>query len=57
MARVIQVNPGKDGHVRVATLHTPKGEFIWPVVKLVLLLPEEEESAWLHLAFSPPGRC
>ena len=43
MARVIQVHPGKDGHVRVDTLHTPKGEFTRPVVKLVLLLPEEED--------------
>ena len=40
LARVMQVYPGKDGLVRVATVRTAKGTYKRPVNKLALLLPE-----------------
>jgi len=35
--RVFSVTPGTDGVVRVVHVRTAKGEFVQPVVKLVLL--------------------
>lgn len=37
LGRVKAIHPGKDGHVRVATLHTSDGEVQRPVAKLSLL--------------------
>jgi hypothetical protein len=37
LGRVVAVHPGKDGHVRVATLKTAEGEVKRPIVKLSLL--------------------
>jgi len=37
MGRILEVEPGADGIVRVARILTSHGEFIRPVVKLVLL--------------------
>lgn len=43
LARVIQVYPGKDGLVRVASVRTEKGTFYKrPVSKMALLLPHSE---------------
>jgi len=42
LARVIQVHPGKDGLVRVATVRTEKGTYKRPVSKIALLLPHTE---------------
>ena len=41
LARVIQVHPGKDDLVRVATIKTSTGVITRPVTKLALLLPSE----------------
>ncbi|CAK1582291.1 unnamed protein product [Parnassius mnemosyne] len=37
MARVFELHPGSDGHVRVGTLKTEKGYLKWPIVKLSIL--------------------
>ena len=39
LARVIDVHPGKDDLVRVATLKTEKGIYKRPITKIVVLLP------------------
>ena len=44
LARVVQTHPGEDGLVRVATVHTSKGIYKCPLMKLVLLVIEEETS-------------
>jgi len=41
MGRVLQTHPGSDSHVRVVTLQTTKGVSKRPIVKLCLLLPEQ----------------
>ena len=43
MARVVEVHPGKDGHVRVATIKTNTGTYKRPIVKLALLLPSQPQ--------------
>ena len=43
LARVIEVFPGQDGLVRVATVKTSNGTYKRPVVKMALLLRPEEE--------------
>ena len=40
LAVVTRVHPGKDGHVRVATVRTAQGELQRPIVKLVPLFVE-----------------
>lgn len=42
LAGVIEVHPGKDGLVRVATIRTANGTYTRPVTKLALILPSEE---------------
>lgn len=43
LGRVTETFPGKDGHVRVATVRTATGEYKRPVVKLYPLpIPDEE---------------
>lgn len=37
LGRILQVHPGSDGHVRVATIRTSDGELKRPIVKLSLL--------------------
>ena len=44
LARVIQVHPGKDNLVRVATLKTSAGVRKRPVSKLALLLPSDQQN-------------
>ena len=41
LAKVIQVHPGKDGLVHVATVKTTTGIYKRPVAKLALLLPQD----------------
>ena len=43
MGKIIAVHPGQDGKVRVATVKTSGGIFKRPIVKLVLLLQEEDK--------------
>ena len=43
LARVLQVHPGKDGIVRVATVKTSTGVYKRPVSKLALLLPQNTQ--------------
>ena len=43
LARVLQVHPGKDGLVRVATVKTSTGIYKRSTCKLALLLPQEEK--------------
>ena len=43
MGKVIAVHPGQDGKVRVATVKTAGGIFKRPIVKLILLLQEEDK--------------
>ena len=43
LAKVLQVYPGKDGIIRVATVKTSTGVYKRPVVKLVLLLPSDAQ--------------
>jgi len=40
LARVIEVHPGQDGVVRVATVKTQNGTYKRPITKLVLLLSD-----------------
>lgn len=42
LARVVDVHPGNDGIVRVATVKTSHGIYKRPVVKLALLLPQAD---------------
>ena len=42
MGRIVTTFPGKDGHIRVATVQTQSGIYKRPVAKLVLLLPQDE---------------
>ncbi|XP_063383320.1 uncharacterized protein LOC134669601 [Cydia fagiglandana] len=44
MGRVIDVHPGKDGHVRVVTLKTKSGELKRPITKLSLLPIDKQTS-------------
>ena len=39
LAKIVEVHPGRDGLVRVATIRTCSGTYKRPVTKLVLLLP------------------
>ena len=39
LAKVVQVHPGEDGLVRVATVKTARGTYKRPVNKLALVLP------------------
>lgn len=41
MARIVDVHPGKDGLVRVATIRTLKGTYKRPISKLALLLASD----------------
>ncbi|KAJ8973698.1 hypothetical protein NQ317_000750 [Molorchus minor] len=34
LGRVVQLHPGKDGHIRVVTVRTAQGQFLRPIVKL-----------------------
>lgn len=43
LAKVIEVYPGKDGLVRVATVKTAKGVYKRPVSKIAVLLSSESE--------------
>ncbi len=43
LARVIDVHPGQDGLVRVATIKTSNGVYKRPINKLALLLSSEEQ--------------
>ena len=38
LARIAKVHPGQDGKIRVVTLHTPKGLYKIPIVKIVPIL-------------------
>ena len=42
LARVVEVHPGKDALVRVATIRTSTGIYTRPVTKLALLLPSND---------------
>ena len=44
LARVIQVHPGKDNIIRVATIKTAKGIYKRPITKLVIILPMESKN-------------
>ena len=41
-AIITKLHTGSDGHVRAVTLRTQKGVYTRPVIKLVLLIPQEE---------------
>ena len=41
LARVIEVQPGNDGLVRVVTIKTSTGVYKRPVTKLAVLLPQD----------------
>ena len=41
LARVIEVHPGRDGLVRVATVKTSTGIYTRPITKLALILPTD----------------
>ncbi len=43
LARIVNVHPGRDNLVRVATIKTATGTYTRPVAKLALLLPLEEQ--------------
>ncbi|GFY50271.1 hypothetical protein TNIN_112411 [Trichonephila inaurata madagascariensis] len=43
LARVIQLIPGKDGHIRVARVKTETGELVRPVQRLYNLELQEPE--------------
>ena len=43
LARVMEVYPGKDNLVRVATVRTAGGTYTRPITKLALILPTDEE--------------
>ena len=43
LARVVELHPGKDGKVRVATIETMKGRYRRPVIKMVPLVYQEGE--------------
>ena len=49
LARVLETHPRPDGHARVATIKTEKAIYKRPIVKLVLLLEDED----LHLKEKP----
>ena len=42
LARVLATYPGKDGLVRVVTVKTTTGIYKRPIVKIALLLPNED---------------
>jgi len=42
LGRIAKLHPGKDGHTRVVTLQTAKGEIKRPITKLVPLVEENE---------------
>ena len=42
LARVVAVHSGKDNLIRVVTLRTEKGEYKRSIIKIVVLLPNEE---------------
>ena len=44
LARVVEVYPGKDNLVRVATIKTAHGTYTRPVNKLAVILPSDEQS-------------
>ena len=46
LAKVLQVHPGKDGIIRVASVKTGTGVYKRPVSKLVLLLPQDTQGLW-----------
>ena len=55
LARIIEVFPGSDGLVRVATVKTATGTYKRPTVKMSLLLrPDEHQETGTSL---PPGGC
>ncbi len=43
LARVIEVHPGKDNLVRVATIRTTNGTYTRPITKLAVILPNNEQ--------------
>lgn len=44
LARIVQVHPGEDGHIRVVTVRSATTELTRPVAKLVLLPTSETDS-------------
>ena len=44
LARVVELHPGRDGLVRVATVKTKSGIYKRPVVKLSLLVPADDDT-------------
>ena len=44
LARIVEIHPGKDGKVRVATVETAKGRYRRPIVKMVPLVHHEDNS-------------
>ena len=53
MGKVTKVYPGADGKVRVADVRTEKGTYRRPIVRLVVLLPQEDDVS----SVSPGGGC
>jgi len=43
IGRIIELHPGRDGHVRVVTIKTSTGNLVRPVVKIILL-PKRDET-------------
>ncbi len=46
-ALVTKLHPGSDGCVRTVTVRTSKGIYTRPIIKLVLLVPKEENKGFL----------
>ena len=44
LGRVVQIHPGNDKLVRVATVKTAKGTYKRPVSKLAILIPRDHDS-------------
>ena len=45
LARIVEIHPGKDGKVQVATIETAKGRYYrHPIVKMVPLVDHEDNS-------------
>lgn len=49
MARIKELFPGKDGHIRVVKLQTPSGELIRPIQRLIPLEMETSDNLKKHL--------
>ena len=44
LARIMQTHAGRDGKVRVVTIKTSSGTYTRPTTKIVLLVPQDEDS-------------